>query len=75
MVVPEEEMNMSSVIEKRPITIMLFEIDFVRSIGRKPKNQTEFDRWAKKANLAVFTGCIDWDRLYENAAFQYTCGR
>ncbi|MHC4524723.1 MAG: hypothetical protein ACYSU8_04195 [Planctomycetota bacterium] len=66
---------MSSKIEKRFITITLFEIDFERSIGRKPKNQSEFDRWAKKANAAIFNGCLDWDRLYENAAFQYTCGR
>ena len=66
---------MSSVIKKRPISITLFEIDFERSVGRKPTSQTEFDQWAKKANLALFTGCIDWDRLYENAAFQYTCGK
>ena len=68
-------MSMSSAIEKRPMTITLFEIDFERSLGRKPTDQTEFDQWAKKANLALFTGCIDWDRLYENAAFQYACGR
>ena len=66
---------MSSAIEKRPISITLFEIDFVRSMGHKPKNQSEFDRWTKKANLALFTGCLDWDRLYENAAFQYLCGK
>lgn len=66
---------MTSAIKKRPITITLFEIDFERSVGRKPTSQTEFDQWTKKANLALFTGCIDWDRLYENAAFQYTCGK
>jgi len=66
---------MSSTIEKRTISITLFEIDFERSIGSKPKNQAEFDRWAKKANAAIFNGCLDWDRFYENAAFQYLCGK
>ena len=62
-------------VEKRQIVVTLFAIDFERSLGRKPADQAEFDRWVKKANLALFNGCLDWDRLYENAAFQYTCGK
>ena len=67
--------KMSSDIEKRQIVVTMFESDFERSIGRKPKDQTEFDKWVKKANIALFNGCLNWDRFYECAAFGFLCNK
>ena len=58
---------MPSDIENRQMVVSLFEADFERSIGKKPKGQAEFDKWVKKANTALFNGCLNWDRLYECA--------
>ena len=58
-------------IEKRGIVITLFESDFECSIGRKPESQAEFDTWIKKANRALFNGCLNWDRFYEYAAYDF----
>ena len=66
---------MSTEIEKRQIVVTMFKADFERSIGRKAKNQTEFDSWVKKANIALFNGCLNWDRLYECAAYGFLCNK
>ena len=65
--------KMSENIEKRQIVVTMFDVDFERSIGRKPKSQAEFDKWARKANMAIFNGCLNWDRFYECAAFGFLC--
>ena len=61
--------------QKKQVVITLFDSDFERSIGRKPKNQVEFDKWAKKANMAIFNGCLNWDRFYECAAYGFLCNK
>ncbi len=66
---------MANDIEKRQMIVTLFAADFERSIGRKPKDQAEFDSWVKKANIALFNGCLNWDRLYECAAFGFLCNK
>lgn len=67
--------KVSCEIEKRQVVVTMFDVDFERSIGRKPKSQAEFDKWARKANMAIFNGCLNWDRLYECAAFGFLCNK
>jgi hypothetical protein len=43
----------------------LSEGDFELSMGRKPKNQREFDEWACLLEKGLCNGHIDWDILYE----------
>lgn len=62
-------------IEKRQMVVTLFEADFERSIGKKPKSQIEFDSWVKKANIGLFNGCLNWDRFYECAAYGFLCNK
>ena len=47
------------------IMIELCEGDFERSIGRRPRDQDEFDDWARLAEKGLLNGHIDWDILYE----------
>ena len=47
------------------IVIELCEGDFERSMGRKPRDQDEFDEWARLAEKGLLNGHIDWDILYE----------
>ena len=47
------------------IAIELCEGDFERSMGRKPRDQDEFDEWARVAEKGLLNGHIDWDILYE----------
>jgi len=47
------------------IEIELCEGDFERSMGRKPRDQEEFDEWARFAEKGLMNGHIDWDILYE----------
>lgn len=47
------------------ITIALCEGDFERSMGRKPKDQEEFNKWAALAEKGLLNGHIDWDIIYE----------
>jgi len=47
------------------IVIELSENEFQRSMGREPRNQDEFDRWAQLAEKGLLNGHIDWDILYE----------
>jgi len=49
------------------IVIELAEGDFESSMGRKPKDQDEFDDWARLAEKGLLNGHIDWDILYECA--------
>jgi hypothetical protein len=47
------------------IEIELCEGDFERSMGRKPRDQEEFEEWARLAQKGLLNGHIDWDILYE----------
>jgi len=47
------------------IVIELRDGDFERSMGRKPRDQGEFDEWAHFAEKGLLNGHIDWDILYE----------
>jgi len=51
------------------IVIELSEEEFEMSMGRKPRDQDEFDDWARLAEKGLLNGHIDWDILYE-----CTCG-
>jgi hypothetical protein len=47
------------------IVIDLCEEEFELSMGRKPRDQDEFDDWARPAERGLMNGHIDWDILYE----------
>jgi len=47
------------------IVIELCEGDFERSMGRKARDQDEFDEWAHLAEKGLLNGHIEWDILYE----------
>ena len=47
------------------IVIELAEGDFEQSMGRKPRDQNEFDEWARLAEKGLLNGHIDWDIIYE----------
>jgi len=47
------------------IVIELSEEEFELSMGRKPRDQHEFDEWAQLAEKGLLNGHIDWDILYE----------
>ncbi len=47
------------------IVIELCEEEFELSMGRKPRDQDEFDDWARLARKGLMNGHIDWDLLYE----------
>ena len=47
------------------ILIELSEAEFELSMGRKPRDQGEFDEWASLAEKGLLNGHIDWDILYE----------
>jgi hypothetical protein len=49
------------------IVIELSEGDFEQSMGRKPRDQDEFDDWAQLAEKGLMNGHIDWDILYKCA--------
>ena len=52
-------------IKDHEIVIQLCEGDFEMSMGRKPRDQEEFDDWAHLAEKGLMNGHIDWDILYE----------
>jgi len=54
-------------IEDYRIVIELCEEEFELSMGRKPRDQNEFDEWARLAEKGLLNGHIDWDILYECA--------
>ena len=39
--------------------------EFEMSMGRMPRDQEEFDEWARFAEKGLLNGHIDWDILYE----------
>lgn len=47
------------------IMITLSEEAFEQSMGREPKCQDEFDKWAHLAEKGLLNGHIDWDIVYE----------
>ena len=52
-------------IKEYQITLTFCPEEFELSMGRKPKNQEEFDEWARLAEKGLLNGHIDWDILYE----------
>ena len=46
------------------IVIKLCEGDFEMSMGRKPRDQCEFDEWARLAEKGLMNGHIDWDIIH-----------
>lgn len=52
-------------IKDKHIVLTLCAGDFERSMGRKPRDQAEFDEWARLAEKGLLNGHIDWDILYE----------
>ena len=52
-------------IQERRIVIELCAGDFAWSMGRRPRNQEEFDDWVHLAEKGLLNGHIDWDILYE----------
>jgi hypothetical protein len=52
-------------IKDHRIVIELCEGDFETSMGRKPRDQEEFDDWAHLAEKGVMNGHIDWDIIHE----------
>ncbi|GAF71180.1 unnamed protein product [marine sediment metagenome] len=52
-------------IAEHTIAFTLSEGDFEMSMGRKPRNQREFDDWAGLLEKGLCNGHIDWDILYE----------
>jgi len=56
---------MSSDIYEHNITISLTDGDFVESMGRMPRDQQEFNTWARLAEKGLLNGHIDWSIIYE----------
>jgi len=68
--VPKQSMSRIEGIEMAQIkdyriVIELSEEEFELSMGRKPRDQHEFDEWAQLAEKGLLNGHIDWDILYE----------
>lgn len=47
------------------IVIELSEEEFEMPMGRKPRDQEEFDDWAHLAEKGLLNGHIDWDIIHE----------
>ena len=56
---------MGEAIKEYQMTLVFCPDEFEMSMGRKPKNQEEFDEWAQLAEKGLLNGHIDWDILYE----------
>lgn len=54
-------------IEDHQIILTLCPEEFEFRMGRKPKNQQEFDEWAHLAEKGLLNGHIDWDMVFECA--------
>lgn len=52
-------------IKNHRIVVELCERDFEVSMGRKPRDQSEFDQWAQLAETGLLNGHVDWGILYE----------
>ena len=55
-------------IKEHKISLVLCSGDFEMSMGRKPRDQEEFDEWARLTEKGLLNGHIDWDILYECTA-------
>jgi hypothetical protein len=57
------------------IVIQLSVEDFEMSMGRKPRDQEEFDQWARLLRKELVSGHINWHTLYSCAceASDSTC--
>ncbi|HEX41451.1 MAG TPA: hypothetical protein ENN81_05255 [Phycisphaerales bacterium] len=55
-------------IRDRKIVLVLCSGDFEASMHRKPRDQAEFDEWARLAEKGLLNGHIDWDIIYECTA-------
>ena len=58
---------MDEQIKEYRIVIEFSAEEFERSMGRKPKDQDEFDEWARFVEKGLLNGHIDWDMLYDCA--------
>ena len=58
---------MADNIKEHKIVITLCSGDFEASIARKPRDQGEFDEWARLCEKGLCNGHIDWDIIYECA--------
>ena len=67
------EMAHETRIEEYKITITLCDGDFERSMGRKPKNQEEFNDWAALAEKGLLNGHIDWNIIYDCTKDAMSC--
>jgi len=54
-------------IRPREIRFEIGEGDFIYSLNRPPKDQEEFDEWARYVEKGLRNGHIDWDILYRCA--------
>jgi hypothetical protein len=54
-------------IKEYKVTLSLLPGEFELSMGRNPRDQDEFDAWARLAEKGLLNGHIDWDILYECA--------
>ena len=54
-------------IKDHRVVIDVSEGDFEGSMGRKPRDQEEFDDWAYLVKKGLLNGHIDWDIVYECA--------
>lgn len=54
-------------IKDYPIVIELCEEEFEMSMGRRPRDQNEFNDWARLMEKGLLNGHIDWDILHECA--------
>jgi hypothetical protein len=51
-------------IKDHRIVIRLCEGDFEISMGRRPRDQREFDEWARLTQKGLLNGHIDWGIIY-----------
>ncbi|MFC1636535.1 hypothetical protein ACFL5Z_17020 [Planctomycetota bacterium] len=49
------------------VTLSFLPGEFELSMGRSPRDQNEFDVWARLAEKGLLNGHVDWDILYECA--------
>jgi len=54
-----------AVVKDHQIIISFSIGDFEQSMGRKPRDEDEFEKWALLMEKGLLNGHIDWDILYE----------
>ena len=55
---------MNHIVKDHQIIISLSAGVFELSIGRKPRDEDEFEKWALLLEKGLLNGHIDWDILY-----------